>query len=135
QASTAITINRQELQQVLINLCVNAIQAIEKKGRLTLSSREWDERGVVIGVEDDGCGIEESNKDKLFDPFFSTKGNDGTGLGLSVSYGLIRRYGGNISVTSTVGKGSLFEVWLLREPAVDGASQEQALDDLLENTH
>lgn len=134
-ARKPIMINRQELQQVLINLCVNAIQAISKKGCLILSTKEWDERGVVIGVQDNGRGIEESNKDKLFDPFFSTKGNDGTGLGLSVSYGLIRRYGGNISVTSSLGEGSLFEVWLLNNPIVDERSQELAFDDLLENSH
>lgn len=133
-STTLITINRQELQQVLINLCVNAIQAIEKKGQLCLSTREWDGRGVVIAVEDNGAGIEESNKDKLFDPFFSTKGNDGTGLGLSVSYGLIRRYGGNISVESTLGVGSLFEIWLLSNPVINDNEHEQALEEILQNT-
>lgn len=135
KANTSITINRQELQQVLINLCVNAIQAMEKKGQLILFTRDWDGHGVVIGVQDDGHGIEESNKDKVFDPFFSTKGNDGTGLGLSVSYGLIRRYGGNISVTSTPGVGAMFEVWLLSTPSVNDSEQEQEIDYLLEQRH
>ncbi|MBD3609421.1 MAG: cache domain-containing protein [Gammaproteobacteria bacterium] len=131
-AMTSVNINRQELQQVIINLLVNAIQAMEKHGELTITTREWDDKGVVIGVRDNGSGIEEQHKDRLFDPFFSTKKSDGTGLGLSVSYGLIRRYGGNISVESTLGEGTLFEIWLLTNPSVDEASQEQAFDKIIE---
>lgn len=131
-ASHNILINRQELQQVIINLCVNAIQAMGDGGVLSLATRDWDDRGVVISVRDTGSGIEKPHMDKLFDPFFSTKGNEGTGLGLSVSYGFVKRYGGDITVSSEPGHGALFEVWLLRAPKVDEASQEQAFETLLE---
>jgi two-component system NtrC family sensor kinase len=131
-AHNSISINRQELQQVIINLCVNAVQAMESGGVLTLGTRDWDDRGVVISVQDTGSGIDSRHLERLFDPFFSTKGNDGTGLGLSVSYGFVKRYGGNITVSSEPGRGSLFEVWLLSSPPMDEASQEQAFEALLE---
>lgn len=127
-----ITIHPQELQQVVVNLCVNAIQAMDVSGVLTLSTRDWDDRGVVIGVRDTGSGIAPQHMERLFDPFFSTKSNEGTGLGLSVSYGFVKRYGGHITVSSELGVGTLFEVWLLESPLVDEASQEQALDALLD---
>ena len=71
----------------------------------------------MICVKDDGVGMNEEQLGRIFNPFYSTKGQgEGSGLGLSVSYGLIRRYGGNISVKSTPGEGAEFTIWLLREP-------------------
>jgi signal transduction histidine kinase len=111
-----IAINRTELQQVLINLLVNAIQAMPDGGALTLTARDWDEegraRGIALSISDTGAGISAEHMDRVFDPFFSTKGSDGTGLGLSVSYGLVERYGGRITVASESGKGATFTVWL-----------------------
>lgn len=111
-----ISINRTELQQVLINLLVNAIQAMPEGGTLTLRARDWVEQesapGVVLSVQDTGAGIEREHLDRVFDPFFSTKGQGGTGLGLSVSYGLVERYGGRITVDSRPGCGATFHVWL-----------------------
>jgi len=118
QASNQVKINQQELQQVLVNLIVNAIHAIQdRNGNILIMSRDWDNRGVMICVKDNGVGMDEEQLGRIFNPFYSTKGQgEGSGLGLSVSYGLIRRYGGNISVKSTPGEGAEFTVWVLSEP-------------------
>jgi two-component system NtrC family sensor kinase len=118
KASYRIKINQQELQQVLVNLIVNAIHAVQgRNGNILVMSHDWDERGVMICVKDNGVGMDEEQLGRIFNPFYSTKGQgEGSGLGLSVSYGLIRRYGGNISVKSTPGEGAEFTIWLLREP-------------------
>lgn len=118
-ATQHVEINPQELEQVLVNLITNAIHALpEVGGKIKIISRNWEDKGVAISIEDNGCGIDEDQIGKIFNPFYSTKGQGkGTGLGLSVSYGIIRRYGGNITVTSAPGKGSDFCIWLLTEPA------------------
>lgn len=127
-ASRQVAINGQELQQVLINLIVNAVQAMPEGGTLTLASSDWDEnevaRGVRIDVSDTGEGIRAEDVDRIFDPFFTTKKTLGTGLGLSISYSLIERYGGRITVDSVYGEGATFSVWLLSEP--EYASSEPA---------
>ncbi len=119
-ATRRVQINRHELQQVLINLIVNAVQAMPEGGTLTLTTRDWDEsgegRGVCIGVRDTGQGIRADDLARIFDPFFTTKKTEGTGLGLSISHSLIKRYGGNITVDSIPGAGAEFTVWLLAEP-------------------
>jgi len=100
------------LNQVLLNLIMNAIQAMARGGTLTLSTAVEHDR-VVIRVADTGCGITPEHLPKIFDPFFTTKKQgDGTGLGLSVSYGIIREHNGTIEVSSTPGKGSTFTVSL-----------------------
>lgn len=122
-ASGAVTLNRNELQQVLINLMVNAIHAMPQGGTLTLRTRDREEggvAGVAVEVVDTGQGIAPEHLDRIFDAFFTTKTEHGTGLGLSISYTLIARYGGRITVASEPGQGSIFTVWI---PAVpdDGA--------------
>ncbi|MGA7801660.1 MAG: cache domain-containing protein [Gammaproteobacteria bacterium] len=124
QATTRIAMNPQELQQVLVNLIVNAAHAIGRGGRLTIGSREWPRGGVVIDVEDDGEGIPQTMIDRVFDPFYTTR-RQGSGLGLSVSYGLIRRYGGQLTVASQEGKWTRFEIFLHREPVY--TDDEEAL--------
>ena len=118
KASYRVTINQQELQQVLVNLIVNAIHAVEgRDGKIMIMSRDWDNRGVIVCVKDNGVGMDEEQMGRIFNPFYSTKGQgEGSGLGLSVSYGIIRRYGGNITVKSTLGEGAEFTLWLLHEP-------------------
>ncbi|MGC8592277.1 sensor histidine kinase [Acidithiobacillus sp.] len=115
-ANRRIGINGNELQQVLVNLLVNAIQAMPSGGKLTLRTRNWEDKGVRIDIEDSGQGIKAQDIDRIFDPFFTTKKRQGTGLGLSISYTLVERYGGRITVQSNEGKGSVFTVWLLRDP-------------------
>ncbi len=118
QAHRPVVINQQELQQVMVNLIVNAIHALqERDGHIQITSRDWDDRGIAICVKDNGIGMNEDQLGRIFNPFYSTKGQgEGAGLGLSVSYGLMRRYGGNITVKSTLGKGTEFTIWLLFEP-------------------
>jgi two-component system, NtrC family, sensor kinase len=115
-AKRPVRIARQELQQVLVNLLVNALQALPERGRLELRTDDWEEGGVVIRVRDNGGGISAQHLERVFDPFFTTKGHEGTGLGLYVSYGIVRRYGGHLEVDSELGRGSEFSVWLLETP-------------------
>ena len=118
KASQPVTINAQELQQVLVNLISNAVHALpETGGEIRLSTRDWEGRGVRIDVADNGSGMSANQCSRIFNPFYSTKPEGmGTGLGLSVSYGLIRRYGGNIEVASKPGGGTVFTISLLTEP-------------------
>ena len=112
--------NRNELQQVLINLMVNAIQAMPEGGVLTLAAEDWDEADMPVGlrliVGDSGPGLTEAERVQLFKPFYTAKKPGGTGLGLWVSQSLVERYGGKITVDSEAGHGSRFSVWLRFEP-------------------
>jgi two-component system NtrC family sensor kinase len=99
-----------QLNQVLVNVVVNAIQAMPTGGTLTIKTM-FKNGWVSILVEDTGQGIEEENMDKIFLPFFTTKEVDeGTGLGLSVVYGIVNEHGGSIEVDSKKGQGSTFEI-------------------------
>jgi PAS domain S-box-containing protein len=111
-----------QLNQVFMNLLVNAAHAIEERGRITLRTGH-DERQVWIEVEDTGTGIPKDKLGRIFEPFFTTKPvGKGTGLGLSLSYGIVQKHGGCIEVHSEVGKGTLFRVVLpLCRPASDPA--------------
>ncbi|HAL38646.1 MAG TPA: hypothetical protein DCP03_11235 [Polaromonas sp.] len=112
------------LKQVIMNLLVNAQQAIEGKGNIIVESRPYIAAGlpkpgvkpfpmVEIEVTDTGCGIPEANLQRIFDPFFTSKEvGEGTGLGLSVSYGIVKAHGGKINVESVVGAGTTFRVYL-----------------------
>ncbi len=105
---TSYFIDAEALKQIIVNIGLNAIQSISDKGQVTITSREVDD-GISITVEDDGEGIEEEDIRKIFDPFYTTKSVDeGTGLGLSVSYALAQRMGGNIEVFSQKDRGSRF---------------------------
>ena len=104
--------NPQRLGQVFINLLVNAGHAIERRGTIEIKTYRQDNY-VCVDVADTGKGIEEENLIKIFDPFFTTKPvGQGTGLGLSVSHEIIKKYGGQISVRSKVGEGTTFTVML-----------------------
>ena len=134
RACIRVGINAQELQQVLINLLTNALQAMPDGGDLWLSSYdEVDARGrsgVAIEVGDCGAGLDAQTLESLFRPFFTTK-TDGNGLGLWISIGLVERYGGSIRGenwrTRGVDRpGAVFTVWLLREPVLPGAADDDA---------
>jgi signal transduction histidine kinase len=116
-ATRSAHINRNELQQVLINLMVNALHAMPQGGTLTLSTQDWKNDGVSVTISDTGIGIPADNLQRIFDPFYTTKHGEGTGLGLSISYTLVARYGGTITVESKVGKGAAFTVSLPGEAA------------------
>ncbi|WP_020593965.1 sensor histidine kinase [Kiloniella laminariae] len=102
--------NHQQFQQVLINLVVNAVHATVAGGQITLRSRNWRDQGVLLVVRDNGCGIPDDVLPRIFDPFY-TGTNSGTGLGLSVSYGILQRYQAKIEVRSRPGIGSCFYIW------------------------
>jgi len=99
-----------ELNQVFMNLLVNAAQAIKEKGTITV--RTFAREGSAVAeVSDTGCGIPKDVADKIFEPFFTTKGvGEGTGLGLSTAYGIVKKHNGKIEVESGPGKGSTFRV-------------------------
>jgi len=97
-----------KLQQVFLNLFLNARDAMESGGSLRIETERWN-GAVRVKVRDTGAGIAPENLARIFDPFFTTKGaRKGTGLGLSVSYGIVREHGGNIEVQSQVGHGTQF---------------------------
>ena len=100
-----------ELREVLVNMVFNAIDAMPEGGTLTLSTRSVGEQ-VVITVVDTGVGMYPEVRSRIFDPFFTTKGKAGLGLGLAVSFGIIRRHGGNIEVESRYGHGTEFRITL-----------------------
>ena len=105
-----------QMNQVFMNLLVNAAHAIEDQGVITV--RSWEEDGYVcVSVADTGRGIPEANLNRIFEPFFTTKGvGKGTGLGLSITYDIVKKHNGEITVRSEPGKGTLFTV---RIPVVE----------------
>lgn len=106
----SIFLDEPKVRQVLMNLIMNARHAVGKTGTITLSTHyEAQIKHALITVEDTGYGIEKKNLGRIFDPFFTTKPTgEGTGLGLSVSYGIIKNHGGDIFVESTPGQGAKF---------------------------
>ncbi len=118
------------INQVLLNLCVNARDAMPNGGTLTIKAEnifideeyvKWNPLSkvgdyVVITVSDTGTGIPKDILDKIFDPYFTTKGEKGTGLGLSIVYSIVRDHGGFINVYSEEGKGTVFKIYI---PAIN----------------
>lgn len=121
QATQRVGINRQELQQVIINLLINAIQAMPEGGVLRLRTRDTG-NGAELQVIDSGSGLTPVTLERLFRPFFTTK-NDGNGLGLWISQGLVERYGGHIAAAnrSDGAQGAVFTVTLFTEPQAPAA--------------
>ena len=106
-----------KINQVFLNLLVNAIQACARGGVVVARTRAEPAGGVAVEVQDNGCGISPEHRSRLFEPFFTTKPvGQGTGLGLSVSFGIVRDHGGVIEVDSEVGRGSTFRVRLPLKP-------------------
>jgi len=107
-------LDEKKIKQVFMNLIMNARHAMGESGQLALSIRlRQTGKYVVIEIADTGHGIEEHNLSRVFDPFFTTKPTgEGTGLGLSVSYGIIKNHGGDITVDSAVDQGSTFTISL-----------------------
>jgi two-component system NtrC family sensor kinase len=111
-----ITISPSEMQQVLLNLINNALDAMEKSGgtiQISTKISEIEPGHIVIVIQDNGPGIPEANLSRVFDPFFTTKPvGKGTGLGLSICYGIINKMGGKIDVQSAPGQGARFRIWI-----------------------
>lgn len=100
--------NPSELREVLTNMVFNAVDAMPKGGKITLSTQPHSEGWVEMRIADTGIGMSGEVKKRIFDPFFTTKGVTSSGLGMSVSYGIIKRHGGEILVESEPGKGTVF---------------------------
>ena len=114
----AILGDESQLKQVIINLLTNAFDATGAAGRILIRTRLEDNNRITLVIEDNGCGIPLEVQDKLFEPFFTTKPvGKGIGIGLSTCYSIVSNHGGEISVTSAIGKGSSFKVAL---PGMEG---------------
>jgi len=101
---------KEELQQTFINIITNALQAIEGKGRLTLSTLH-KERRILVTIRDNGPGIPQGYQSNVFDPFFTTKRQgSGSGLGLTIAHRTVQKYGGRIELHSTPGEGTVFTI-------------------------
>lgn len=133
-----VNVSPGNLQEVILNLVINAIQAVEDgtgfvKVRVASAS---DPKGVVIEISDSGVGIPEENLERIFDPFFTTKGalgggpRSGTGLGLTVCYNIVSTHGGSIEVSSRLGSGTTFQVTLPRADApAEGDARSLRFDE------
>jgi CheY-like chemotaxis protein len=106
-----------ELREVLVNMLFNAVDAMPTGGRLTLAAREIDS-WVELSISDTGRGMSDEIRSRVFDPFFTTKAKAGMGLGLAVSYSIVRRHEGSITVESKVGEGTRFAI---RLPIANGS--------------
>ena len=111
QSNAMVMGDDSELREVLVNMVFNAIDAMPEGGTLSLTTRTAGD-SVIVKVVDTGVGMYPEVRSKIFDPFFTTKGKAGLGLGLAVSFGIIRRHGGNIEVESHFGKGTEFRITL-----------------------
>ena len=125
--------NRQQVQQVLVNLILNAANAMSSQGTIWITTRPWQTEvkgeGVQIQVRDQGIGMSDEVRQRIFEPFYTTREN-GNGLGLSISRSLAQRYGGDIKVTSKLGKGSTFTIYL-RHKALLNREDEETMRQLL----
>jgi two-component system NtrC family sensor kinase len=100
-----------QMSEILLNMVVNARDAMPDGGKLTLEAYPEDD-SVVLKVTDTGCGMSQETQDRIFEPFFTTKGEEGTGLGLSICYRIIQEHDGQIAVESEVGSGTTFTITL-----------------------
>jgi signal transduction histidine kinase/CheY-like chemotaxis protein len=107
----SVVVAPDELEQVFINLVLNAVDAMPEGGTLHVASRQGEGGRLAVAFSDTGHGIAPEDLERVFEPFFSTR-EDGTGLGLTVSHNVIERHGGEIAVESTPGQGTTFTVWL-----------------------
>ncbi len=132
-ATLEVEVNRHQLLQVLVNLQMNGFHAMDDEGRINIRSDNWlssygQALGVTISVQDFGCGISKENLTKIFDPFFTTR-SSGTGLGLSVTQGIISGIGGDIKVESDLGQGSTFTLYLYEKSQLSSKSQQNLTAD------
>lgn len=132
-----------DMEDVILNLCINAMHAMEGSGQLTIQTSNQkinqlnaQSLGITSGdyvllcITDTGCGIDEEIQKKIFDPFFSTKGEQGTGLGLSMVYGFMQNSGGDIKVYSKLEEGTRFELYF---PRYQGGCGDKQLEEVSEH--
>lgn len=121
-----VVMDHNEMKQVFINILYNALQAMPEGGDLSVRLLPGPPSEAVVEIRDTGVGIAPEHRDRIFDPFFSTKESGaGTGLGLSISYRIVQNHGGRIDVASRVGHGTVFQVVLpLHRPVLEGGKRE-----------
>lgn len=126
----SVTCHAAKINQVIMNLLTNAIDACTEGGTVTVQSRSTA-GAIEIEIVDTGCGMDSLTRDRIFDPFFTTKPiGQGTGLGLSISYGIIKDHGGSIAVESTPGEGARFTVKLPLRPIPKHATSSSINEEL-----
>ncbi|TVM32530.1 two-component sensor histidine kinase [Oceanidesulfovibrio marinus] len=119
-----VNMDKHQINQVFVNIITNAIQAMKPGQDLTIRTTTTEKRDEVhIVIEDTGKGMSPETLSHIFDPFFSTKGVDGTGLGLSVSYGIVKNHSGTITASSEVDKGTTFEIHLPATPQMEDTDE------------
>jgi two-component system NtrC family sensor kinase len=114
-----IPFDENQMEQVFINILLNAGQSMEAGGRILIRTGADNGSHAYLTITDTGAGIAEEDIEKIFDPFFTTKGDRGTGLGLSISFGIIERHGGRIEVKSRKEDGTTFTITLPVTPPQD----------------
>ena len=105
-----------QLQQVFLNIITNAFAAVEDGGLVSITTWDKDADTIGISIQDNGCGMSAETLGHMFEPFFTTKKGYGTGLGLPITYGIVKKLGGDIKVESKEGTGTTFSVFLLKKP-------------------
>jgi CheY-like chemotaxis protein len=120
-----------ELREVLVNMICNAVDAMPQGGTLTLASRDEGEH-VLLSVSDTGCGMTQEVRSRIFDPFFTTKGKAGMGLGLAVSYGIVRRHDGAVEVQTEVNGGTTLTI---RLPVARGVLKPEPAEEVAADAH
>lgn len=115
EPTNSIAVDAEQIRQVLLNLVLNAVQAMPNGGHITLICRQTD-GSLLLMVSDEGCGIPREDLDRIFDPFFTSRA-EGTGLGLSIAYQIVNRHGGQISAENNPGGGATFTLSLPVEPS------------------
>jgi signal transduction histidine kinase/ActR/RegA family two-component response regulator len=126
ESNSQVMGDESELREVLVNMVFNAIDAMPQGGTLTLASRDEGDH-VLVSVSDTGCGMSQEVRSRIFDPFYTTKGKAGMGLGLAVSYGIVRRHEGTVEVQSEVNRGTTFTI---RLPLARGARKPEAAEEV-----
>lgn len=113
QSAPPISGHEPELREVFTNLVMNAVDALPEGGDISVSSRNEADY-VVVSLSDNGCGMDEDTRLRCVEPFYTTKGASGSGLGLAVCQSIIQRHSGRLAIESTIGKGTTFHIWLRR---------------------
>jgi two-component system NtrC family sensor kinase len=108
--------DRAQLHQVFLNIITNAIASVEERGFIKIRSWQEDEERLGVSITDNGCGMSEETMRHIFEPFFTTKRGYGTGLGLPITYGIIKKLGGDIKVQSKLGEGTTFTIIFSTKP-------------------
>ncbi len=126
-APPVISSDQGQLQQVFLNILTNALGAVSDGGRISVTTWEEDPQTVGVSIQDNGSGMSEETIQRIFDPFFTTKRSGGTGLGLFITYGIVKKLGGDIKVHSKEREGATFTVYLPKTAKKgEGASPEES---------